>query len=79
MNKGVYKAAFPLHEGRYDKDGPQGEKTDRRVSWNDPNTLVMSMVDGIVTTTLVASFPGVGPPSQFLQEAATVADQAVLW
>ena len=31
MNKNVYKATFPLHEGRYDKDGPQGEKSDRRV------------------------------------------------
>ena len=31
MNKDVYKATFPLHEGRYDKDGPQGEKSDRRV------------------------------------------------
>ena len=32
MNNSVYEAAFPLHEGRYDKDGPQGEKSDRRVS-----------------------------------------------
>ena len=31
MNKNVYNATFPLHEGRYDKDGPQGEKSDRRV------------------------------------------------
>ena len=33
MNKNVYKATFPLHEGRYDKDGPQGEKSDRRVGF----------------------------------------------
>ena len=32
MNNSVYEAAFPLHEGRYDKDGHQGEKSDRRVS-----------------------------------------------
>ena len=31
MNKGVFKACFPLHEGRHDADGPQGEKSDRRV------------------------------------------------
>ena len=31
MNKNVYEACFPLHEGRYDRDGPQGEKSDRRV------------------------------------------------
>ena len=32
MNKNVYEACFPLHEGRHDRDGPQGEKSDRRVS-----------------------------------------------
>ena len=26
-----FKACFPLHEGRYDQDGPQGEKSDRRL------------------------------------------------
>ena len=31
MNKNVYEACFPLHEGRHDRDGPQGEKSDRRV------------------------------------------------
>ena len=31
MNKAVFKACFPLHEGRHDADGPQGEKSDRRV------------------------------------------------
>ena len=32
MNKQVYRACFPLHEGKHDVDGPQGEKSDRRVS-----------------------------------------------
>ena len=32
MNKAVFKACFPLHEGRHDADGPQGEKSDRRVT-----------------------------------------------
>ena len=31
MNKQVYRACFPLHEGKHDVDGPQGEKSDRRV------------------------------------------------
>ena len=32
LNKQVYKAAYPLHEGKHDKDGPKGEKNDGRVS-----------------------------------------------
>ena len=32
LSKGTYSAAYPLHDGRYDKDGPNGEKCARRVS-----------------------------------------------
>ena len=32
INKNVVEACFPLHEGRHDVNGPQGEKSDRRVS-----------------------------------------------
>ena len=32
INKNVVEACFPLHEGRHDINGPQGEKSDRRVS-----------------------------------------------
>ena len=32
LNKGAYTAAYPLHDGRYDKDGPNGELCARRVS-----------------------------------------------
>ena len=31
INKNVIEACFPLHEGRHDINGPQGEKSDRRV------------------------------------------------
>ena len=31
MNKNVYSAAYPLHDGRYDEDGPEGTKSTRRV------------------------------------------------
>ena len=31
INKNVVEACFPLHEGRHDVNGPQGEKSDRRV------------------------------------------------
>ena len=31
INKNVVEACFPLHEGRHDINGPQGEKSDRRV------------------------------------------------
>ena len=34
INKNVVEACFPLHEGRHDINGPQGEKSDRRVSFN---------------------------------------------
>ena len=32
LSKGTYSAVYPLHDGRYDKDGPNGEKCARRVS-----------------------------------------------
>ena len=32
LSKGTYSAAYPLHDGRYDKDGPNGEQCARRVS-----------------------------------------------
>ena len=32
LSKGTYLAVYPLHDGRYDKDGPNGEKCARRVS-----------------------------------------------
>lgn len=31
LNDGTYLACFPLHEGRYDLDSPDGSTTDRRV------------------------------------------------
>ena len=31
INKNVVEACFPLHEGRHDVNGPQGEKSDRRL------------------------------------------------
>ena len=31
LNKNVYSAAYPLHDGRYDEDGPEGTKSTRRV------------------------------------------------
>ena len=32
LSKGTYSAAYPLHDGRYDKDGPNGEQCARRVN-----------------------------------------------
>ena len=32
LNNGVYKAAFPLHDGKYDEYGYQGRMSDRQVS-----------------------------------------------
>jgi len=31
LSKGTYSAAYPLHDGRYDKDGPNGEQCARRI------------------------------------------------
>ena len=60
VNKNVYKATFPLHEGRYDKDGPQGEKSDRRVK------RVFSKVCRILFFYFKAFIPGVGSLEEFL-------------
>ena len=32
MNKGVFRSAYPLHDGSYHKQGPNGEVSARRVS-----------------------------------------------
>lgn len=32
LSNDTYVAAYPLHDGRYDKDGPDGSICDRRVS-----------------------------------------------
>ena len=37
LSKGTYSAVYPLHDGRYDKDGPNGEKCARRVSMASHN------------------------------------------
>ena len=41
MNRKVFKSTFPLHEGRYDKDGPRGEKSDRRVRFDFLNIFII--------------------------------------
>ena len=33
LSNDIYKAAYPLHDSRYDQDGPNGELGTRRVSW----------------------------------------------
>ena len=43
MDKGTYTAAFPLHDGSFDEDGPDEIKSARRVndvSMNDKDYLV---------------------------------------
>jgi hypothetical protein len=32
IGKGTYDAAYPLHDGPYDRDAPNGAKCERRVS-----------------------------------------------
>ena len=41
MNRNVFKSTFPLHEGRYDKDGHKEEKTDRRVRFDFLNIFII--------------------------------------
>ena len=71
MNKNVYEACFPLHEGRYDRDGPQGEKSDRRVG---PGTRQSEANGGIL---LSAALPAVGQMDQLLQKTTTLADKKI--
>ena len=59
MNKNVYKATFPLHEGRYDKDGPQGEKSDRRVGLGFTSSKINSAPS-------LAIVPGMGSLEELL-------------
>ena len=47
MNKQVYKSCFPLHEGRHDQDGPQGEKSDRRVTLYSEIIFSVSFISSI--------------------------------
>ena len=61
MNKNVYEACFPLHEGRYDRDGPQGEKSDRR---GGPGLRSSGANTGILLSALVSP---VGEMDQLLQ------------
>ena len=72
MNKNVYEACFPLHEGRYDRDGPQGEKSDRRVG---SGGLRLSEANrGILLSAVV---PPVGEMDQLLQKTTTLADKKI--
>ena len=72
MNKNVYEACFPLHEGRYDRDGPQGEKSDRRVG---PGGLRLCEANwGILLSAVV---PPVGQMDQLLQKTTTLADKKI--
>ena len=72
MNKNVYEACFPLHEGRYDRDGPQGEKSDRRVGLGGLRLCEANR--GILLSAVV---PPVGQMDQLLQKTTTLADKKI--
>ena len=72
MNKNVYEACFPLHEGRYDRDGPQGEKSDRRVGSGGLRQCGANR--GILLSAVV---PPVGEMDQLLQKTTTLADKKI--
>ena len=71
MNKNVYEACFPLHEGRYDRDGPQGEKSDRRVG---PGLRQSGANTGILLSALVSP---VGEMDQLLQKTTTLVGKKI--
>ena len=69
MNKRVVEACFPLHEGRHDVNGPQGEKSDRRVSNRDME-IILVMYFKFLSLVVIH---GVGSLEEFLQGSAAVA------
>ena len=73
MNKNVYEACFPLHEGRYDRDGPQGEKSDRRVGLRSQTRQCEAQTWILVS----AAVSPVGQMDKLLQKTTSLADKEI--